>query len=49
MEILEIKENEDGSCDMECKFTEEEVNLLLNYAVVNILREKIKDIQEEIS
>lgn len=47
MEILKITENKDGTCDMECEFTQEEVELLLNYAVNNILKEKIKELQEE--
>lgn len=47
MEILEIKENDDGSCTMECEFLEVEVQLLLNYAVNKILKEQIKLMGEE--
>ncbi len=47
MEILEIKENKDGSATMEFKFTEEEVQLLLSYAVNNILKERIELIKKE--
>ena len=42
MEILETKDNSDGSCTLECEFTEEEVQILLNYAVNKILKEQIK-------
>ncbi len=47
MEILNIKENEDGSCILECEFSQDEVNILINYAVNHILKEKLKEIQKE--
>jgi len=49
MEILEIKENKDGSCNVECEFTEEEIQELLSYAVNDILKKQIKIMQEELS
>jgi len=42
MNVLDIKENYDGSCKLDCEFTDEEVKLLLNYAIINIIREYIK-------
>ena len=42
MKILEINENDDGSCTMECEFEQEEVSFLVNYAVNKILKEQIK-------
>ena len=49
MEILKIHEPEEGDncCKMECKFTEEEVEILLSYAVTNILREQIERMESE--
>lgn len=49
MEILEIVENDDGSCTMDCEFQNDEVEILLNYAVNNILREQIESMKEEAS
>ena len=47
MEILEMIENDDGSCTMECEFQDDEVQILLNYAVNNILREQIELLKKE--
>jgi len=41
MKIHTVKENDDGSCTMNCEFTEEEVNMLLEYAVNDILKTMI--------
>ena len=42
MEILNITENDDGSCTMDCEFTPEEVEFFVDYAVVDILKKQIK-------
>lgn len=44
MEVLNITEKEDGSADLEIELTEEEQQILLSYAVNNILKEFIKNI-----
>jgi RNA polymerase-binding transcription factor DksA len=47
MDILSVKDQDDGSCIMECSFSEKEVDLLLNYAVNDILRKQIKIMKNE--
>jgi hypothetical protein len=47
MEILEIKDCEDGTCDMDVKFEEGEVEWLLNWAVNEILKKEIEKKQED--
>ena len=42
MEVLNIKDKDDGSCELDCEFTDEEIKILLNYAIINIIREYIK-------
>ena len=42
MEILDIKDQDDGSCIMDCSFTEMEVDFFLNHAVNDILRKQIR-------
>lgn len=49
MEILEIVENDDGSCTMECEFNKEELDMLVSYAVVDILKKQIKLHDQEAS
>lgn len=50
MKILKITENNNGTCTMECEFSQEELNILLSYAVTNILKDqinKLEDIEDE--
>ena len=47
MKVIDVIENEDGSCTLELDLTKEEVKLLINYAIVDILKEQIKNYQEE--
>jgi hypothetical protein len=47
MKILEIIDNDDGSCTMDCEFSQEELNMLLSYAVVDILKKQIKVYDQE--
>ena len=42
MKVLEIVEREDGSADVELEMSKEEVKLLIQYAVVNLLKEAIE-------
>ena len=49
MEILNIIENDDGSATMDCEFKDDEVQVLLNYAVNNILREQLEALKKEAS
>jgi len=42
MEVLSIKDREDGGCDVELTMTDEEQQMLLEYAVVNLLKEHIE-------
>jgi len=42
MKVLEIVEREDGSADVELEMSEEEHKLLIQYAVVNLLKEAIE-------
>jgi len=42
MDIVEMKENKDGSCSITFDFTTEELSLLLTYAVTKILEEEIE-------
>jgi len=45
MEIIEFNEKEDGSAEIVVNFTEEEVKLLLNYAVNDILRKQVEKLK----
>lgn len=47
MDVLSIEEQEDGSAIVTMEMTEEENNLLVEYAVVNLLREHIERIENE--
>lgn len=42
MEVLEIKEQKDGSATINLDLSDEEVKVLLQYAIVNILKEQIE-------
>ena len=47
MEILKITEQDDGSCILDCLFTQEEVGYFLNYAVTNILKEQLEKMENK--
>ena len=47
MEILKITDQDDGSCVMDCEFTEKEVEFFLNHAVNDILRKQIERMENE--
>jgi hypothetical protein len=42
MEILSEKENKDGSVTFEMDFKEDEIQILLEYAVIHILKEYVE-------
>ena len=42
MKVLDIKENEDGSATIELDMSEEENRQLIEYAVINLLKEYIE-------
>lgn len=42
MKVLEIKENEDGSANMEIEMIPEEVEVFLEYAIVDILKKIVE-------
>ncbi len=47
MDVLNIEEQKDGSAIVTLNMTEEENNILIEYAVINILREQIKRMKNE--
>lgn len=47
MKVIKVTDQPDGSCIMECEFTEHEVDFFLNYAVNDILRKQIKMMKNE--
>jgi len=47
MEILNITEKEDGSAELEIELTVKEQQSLLSYAVNNILKESIKNMENK--
>jgi len=42
MKITEIKENEDGSATMQVELTQEEVGMLIEYAISKIFTEQFE-------
>jgi len=42
MKVLNIKENEDGSANVELDIDDTELNILVEYAIVTLLKEYIK-------
>ena len=47
MEVTKITENEDGSATLDLDLTEEEVNIFVEYAVVDILKKHINKMEED--
>ena len=45
MEVLDIKEQEDGSAIVEIVVTEEENQFFVEYAILNILKKQIERIE----
>jgi len=46
MKVLKVHEPKDGFCTMECEFSEEEINIFVEYAVVDILKKQMKNMQQ---
>jgi len=42
VEIKNIKDLDDGRCELDCEFTNKEIKILINYAVTNLLKEMIE-------
>lgn len=47
-QILKVTDNEDGSFNVDINMDDETRLFLLNYAVVDILRRSLKELEEEI-
>ncbi len=47
MNVLKMTELPDGSVDMELEMTEEENNMFVEYAIVDILKKQIKRMEDE--
>ena len=47
MEITEFKENEDGTATLTADISNEEISMLIDYAVNNILRKEMKNIKKD--
>ncbi len=47
MEVTKITENEDGSATLELNLTEEENNILIGYAVNDILKKNIENFKQD--
>ncbi len=45
MEVLKITENKDGSATLDLSMTKEENNILIQHAVVTILKDHIKTME----
>lgn len=45
MKILKITEQEDGSADLEISLSEEEMRLLIEYAVRHIMKDYISEMK----
>ena len=41
MKILKSTDQDDGSCILDCEFSEQEVHFFIEYAVVDILKKQI--------
>jgi hypothetical protein len=42
MKVNEIRGLDDVNCELDCEFTDNEIKILINYAVNTILKEQIK-------
>lgn len=47
MEVTKIIENEDGSATLDLDLTEEEINIFVEYAVVDILKKYIEKCEQD--
>lgn len=49
IKLHNVKELEGGGCIAEVEYDQEGLEMLLNYAVVNILKEKLEEHEEELT
>ena len=47
MDILNMIDQEDGSCIVECSFSEREAEFFLNYAIKDILKKQLERMENE--
>jgi len=47
MEVLDVIENDDGTSTLTLEMTEEEKNMLIQYAIVKLLKEYIERKENE--
>jgi hypothetical protein len=47
MEVTKITENEDGSATLDLDLTKEEIDIFVEYAVVDILKKHINKLEQE--
>jgi len=47
MEVVKVTENEDGSATLDVNLTEKEINILVGYAVNDILKKQIKNFEDK--
>ena len=47
MEVTNIDEHKDGSATLHLECTDEEVDFLVQYVVITILKNKIKDMEKD--
>ena len=47
MNVLDIDEHEDGSATVSLDCTDEEINLLVQYAVLDILKKSLNSVNNE--
>lgn len=46
MKILKVKDCKDGTTVLDCEFTSEEIQRLVQYAIVDIIRKMIKEYEK---
>lgn len=47
MKIIKIKDRPDGSAIMECEFDNKEIEILVSFAITQMLKEHIESLREE--
>lgn len=49
MNVLDVNEHEDGSATINLDCTDEEINLLVQYAVIDILKKAVEKAKNDVS
>ena len=47
MDVVKVTENEDGSATLDVNLTEEEINIFVGYAIIDILKKQIKNLEDK--